>query len=366
MRVTYDYQVFEWQKYGGVSRYICELATHLSEYEDVEVQILAIAYVNEYLKQCRPDLVVGFPIPKIQKMGKVRRAVNSSLSKLWLSQHPPDILHQTYYQPLQLAPKGTKVVTNIHDMNHEKFSEFFPGYQAPKEKQESVKRADHVICISENTRKDLIEIMGVEPQKVSVVYLGSSLTPLKDEGFTPITDAPYLLFVGDRGGYKNFQRLLRAYASSPSLQKDFKLVCFGKDPFNLEELHLIEELKLTTGQVLRVSGDDRLLTYYYQRASLFVYPSLYEGFGLPLVEAMSVRCPIACSNTSSLPEVAGDAAEIFNPYEVESIAAALEKVLYSDGRAAELVRLGSDRAQKFTWQACAEETRRVYLSLLHN
>ena len=363
IKVVYDYQVFEWQKYGGVSRYIWELATHLAQDQAFGIKILAMLYVNEYLKQADSDLVVGFPVPKVPKTGTFKQIINANLSKLWLNFDPPDIIHNTYYKPHKLAPKNTKLVTTVHDMLHEKFRQYFPDPRDAQGKAESVKRADHIICVSESTKKDLIEILDVNPNKISVVYHGSSLGLDQTYSSEKKASYPYILYVGDRGGYKNFQCLLKAYACSSKLKNNFKLVCFGRSPFSPEELDLINGLELSTDQVLQVSGDDLALANYYQGASVFVYPSLYEGFGIPLIEAMSLRCPVVCSNTSCLPEVAGDAAEFFDPYEPENIADALERILYSSERAAELVKLGTQRAKKFTWQACAEQTRSVYLSL---
>jgi len=363
-KVVYDYQVFEWQKYGGVSRYIYEIASYLSHQKALEVEILALAHINEYLKNGDPGFITGFSVPNINKTGRIKRGFNANLSRAILRYSPPNIIHKTYYQPHQLAPKNTKVVTTIHDMTHEKFSQYFPDQRDSRNKAKSAALADHIICVSQNTKKDLIELFDIDPNKISVVYLGSSLTPTYDQTSNLEKTVPYILFVGDRDGYKNFQRLLQAYASSSQLKRDFKLICFGRKPLSSDELNLIHELGLPEGQILQVSGDDKALTRYYQGASALVYPSLYEGFGIPLIEAMSLGCPVACSNVSSLPEVAENAAELFDPYQPESIMTALENVLYSSLRAEELIHLGNERAKKFTWKICAEQTYAVYCSLL--
>lgn len=364
IKIAYDYQIFEWQKYGGVSRYIYEIASHLSKEKEVTVEILAFAHINEYIKNDNSGLIRGFVVPNIKRTGKIKRSFNANLSKAVLRHNPPDIIHKTYYQPHRLAPKSTKEVITIHDMTHEIFRQYFPDLKDSKNKAASVKQADHIICVSENTKKDLITIFDTNPNKISVVHLGSSLTPSQDRSTKLEATDPYILFVGERGRYKNFEQLLRAYASSSQLKRDFKLICFGRNPFSLTELNLLDKLGLFENQVLQVSGNDDVLTRYYQSASVLVYPSLYEGFGIPLIEAMSLHCPVACSNVSSLPEVAGDAAQLFDPYNPESITEALEKVLYSSHRSTELVALGIERAKKFTWKACAEQTQAVYQSLL--
>jgi glycosyltransferase involved in cell wall biosynthesis len=250
-------------------------------------------------------------------------------------------------------------------MMPEKFPEIFGQIFSTEVKRQCVQRADHIICVSEHTKRDLIEIFDVDASKVSVIYLGSSFQfdDLVNLPNPPITD-PYLLYVGSRSGCKNFDRLLKAYAMSERLKTGFKLVCFGGDPLNKEELNLAHQLGLTETNILRFTGNDWILASLYQNAAAFIYPSLYEGFGIPLLEAMSLNCPIVCSNVSSLPEVAGNAAEYFNPYEPESMMTAIEKVVYSPNWAGELVKLGEKRIQQFSWQTCAKKTCEVYLSLL--
>lgn len=372
-RIVYDHQVFGWQKYGGISRYIYELATQLYESNDLDVKILAIAYVNEYLKKCHPDLVVGFPVPHIprKQLIKLQANFNNEISKILLKNSPPSIIHKTYYYFQNLNIKGSRIVLTVHDMTHEKLSQFFKHrdiFKIPDDtslvKQEAVKQADHIICVSENTKNDLIEILDIEPDKISVIYHGYSLNSNENHQLKVNIPEPYILYVGDRGGYKNFQRLLQAYANFSNLRNNFQIVCFGGGNLSQDERNKIRTLGLSDNNVVHVSGNDVALANFYQNASVFVYPSLYEGFGIPLLEAMALRCPVACSNTSSMPEVVGDAAELFNPYEPESIADALEKTLFSATRAENLVKLGTERIKRFSWETCAEQTKQVYLSLL--
>ncbi len=366
-KLVYDYQAFM-QRYGGVSRYIYELATHISSKSDVfDVKILALAHVNEYLKNCSSlNLVVGLSVPALPKGMKIISNLNAEVSKLWLNSQPPDIVHETNYLFQKLAPKNTRVVTTVHDMIHEKFGQLFSIKDRYSERKNvSVKRADHIICVSESTKKDLIEIWNVPPKKVTVVYHGYSFNFGKSvQGNIPKISHPYILYVGFREGYKNSQNLLQAYASSKLLRNNFRLVFFGGKQFSHEELDSINALGLPADKVLQVSGDDSVLVSFYRNASVFVYPSLYEGFGMPILEAMSFNCPVACSNTSSIPEVAGNAAEFFDPYQPESIAAALEKIVMFRERREELVSLGLERVKQFSWEVCAEKTKSVYLSML--
>lgn len=366
MKIIYDYQAFLLQQYGGVSRYIYEVATRIAKNPQHQVKILAGAYINQYLKNCDSSLVLGLSVPIIPRTPKILEQINSKFSRLWLAQNTPNIVHETYYFYERLAPKNSKTIITVHDFTHEKFSHLFPqkGLEAFIErKANAIKRADHIICVSENTKNDLIELLKISSDKVSVVYHGSSL-PIISKSVKNYPGKPYIFYVGQRGVYKNFDNFLKAYANSEKIKKDFDVTCFGGGSFTPEELALVNQLGLTEEQVQYVSGNDQTLAKYYQNAALFIYPSLYEGFGIPLVEAMSQGCPIACSNTSSMPEVVEQTAQLFDPHHLESIQEALETVLYSPSRRDDLVRLGMERVKQFSWDICAQKTLEVYEKVL--
>jgi glycosyltransferase involved in cell wall biosynthesis len=173
-------------------------------------------------------------------------------------------------------------------------------------------------------------------------------------------EKPFLLYVGYRGGYKNFAALLRAYARSPLLRREFLVVCFGGGRFKERELRQISEQNVQRDNVRYLSGSDDLLAALYAAAAALVYPSLYEGFGMPPLEAMSMGCPVVCSNASSLPEVVGEAAEFFDPLREDDLVAAIERVVTSDERRQALVASGRDKCAMFSWQRCVEETMAIY------
>jgi glycosyltransferase involved in cell wall biosynthesis len=365
VRIAYDHQIFASQKYGGISRYIFELADKIASTPDTEVGIISPLYVNAYLAAASSDLqVIGWKMSMIRRTGRIRRAINQLLVPSMMARFQPDIVHETYYSARRVAPVGGKVVLTVHDMIHERFPECFSAQDTTsKQKAMAVERADHLICVSEQTRKDLIELLNVDPAKTTVVHHGFSLTKsLTDEG--PGSGRPYLLYVGSRGGYKNFEALLRAYAAKPTWQRDYDLVTFGGGALTIQERSLMEHLGIRTDQVRQVGGDDAVLAGLYQQAALFVYPSLYEGFGIPPLEAMSFDCPVVCSNVSSIPEVVGDAAELFDPSSSEALGGAIERVLSDAILRQALVMRGRERVKLFSWEKCAEQTLDVYRRLL--
>lgn len=356
MKIAFDNQMFSIQAYGGVSRYFVSLSRHLNELGE-EARIFAPYHKNRYLAG-QPDSGVylqNYPY----KMARFYQAYSRLRCRTLIKQWKPDIVHETYFSRFRSAPRNYRSVLTVHDMIHELYPEKFSWREKSiAAKRAAVSRVDHVLCISENTRNDLLNIYGIDDSRVSVVY----------HGFDPFDGAvkdgrmprPYILHVGQRGGYKNFERLVRAFASSNRLSSDFCLVAFGGGKFSKQELDLFSAQNLPEDSYCQISGDDGLLGGLYRNAVCFVYPSLYEGFGLPPLEAMSASCPVISSNTSSMPEVIGDAAEFFDPASVDSIRWAIEKVVYSEDRRAALVARGQERIKLFSWKKCAEQTRDVY------
>jgi len=368
LRITYDYQVFSWQKYGGISRYYFEIANRIAM-EGNEVGIFAPIFVNEYFHNKCNVHPKGIRIPRLPRGTRsIVKAVNLSLSCLLIKpRRNVDIFHETYYSSIDCCPHSAKRVITIHDMIHEKFPEmFFKRDKTRQQKAHAVQRADHVICVSENTRKDLIEILSVPEEKTSVIYHGYSLATNHNTAEPMKVDKPYILYVGAREGYKNFAGLLKAYARSQLLRKEFSLVCFGGGDFGASEMVMMRSLGIDKRSIIHLSGNDNRLSGLYAAATVFVFPSLYEGFGIPPLEAMSFGCPVVCSRTSSLPEVVGDAAELFDPEDDEEMCTAIEKIVSSTEKAKILTECGHKRIAQFSWDKCAKDTLNVYRKILHD
>jgi glycosyltransferase involved in cell wall biosynthesis len=365
IKIAYNYQTFTHQKYGGISRMFSEIAPLINQYDDFEVTVCAGLYQNKYIENHLNIKVKGIPISFPQTATRLLLSLNPIFAKAVLEMDKPDIVHETYYSSVNTIPKKSRTVITVLDMIHEKFADSL-GYvnrNFPELKLRAIKRADHIICISENTRKDLIEILDINPAKISTVYLSHST--LEATSNKPLINQPYILYVGERRAlYKNFKRLLQAYGSSRSLQNNFKLVCFGSSSFSSQEMNIIREADINASNVLHYNGADSILANLYTHASAFIYPSLYEGFGIPPLEAMSLNCPVVCSNTSSIPEVVADAGEYFDPCDIDNIASAIEKVVLSSDRGQLLKSKGTERIKLFSWDKCARETSSIYKQLI--
>lgn len=365
MKIFYDYQAFTIQKYGGVSRYFCDLLKGLKASRDLDIIVQPFFSNNYHLRGFtnthRPFL------SDINFRGKIRAQslLNSYLTKQWVKKNEFDIYHPTYYDPylIEQIPKVPLVVT-VHDMIHEKFQNIFPRKDSTALwKKRLIERAAKIIAISENTKRDLIELLGIEHKKIAIVYHGNSMKLVSLECTLHHPPNRYILFVGNRDSYKNFTRFVEAVEPLMKEDDELTILCCGGGPFTSEEIFFFNKYGIRN-RFRQENCDDSTFACYYQNATLFVFPSIYEGFGMPLLEAFSCDCPVAASNTSSLPEIAGDAAIFFDPYDIQSIYKALKSIYHDQSLRKSLIEKGRKRLKNFTWAITAKKTKEVYMSLL--
>lgn len=357
MRVLFTDKGISFQKYGGVSRYFCEIIKCMSMAQNIECDISALFFDNQYFSEYYDNRKIRHFKP-LWKIGKV---INRAFAiKLYLSNRY-DIIHHTYYNyfPEFLFKKSKHVIT-IHDMIPE--LGFFDDRKLIIEKKKNIYNADHIIAVSECTKKDILRIYPDIPSgKITVIYHGCSLDPSMESEIS--LPQKYILFVGQRKAYKNFERLLYAFADLAKDYPDLFLVCFGGGCCNESEQQIISKLGINE-RVRFVSGTDKELTYTYHNARCFVYPSLYEGFGIPILESWACECPVVLSDASCFPEIAGDAAEYFAPYSSDKMASTIRCLIDSEEKREHLRLLGKERLEKYSWSIAAEKTITVYESLI--
>jgi glycosyltransferase involved in cell wall biosynthesis len=355
LKIIYTPEGFS-QRYGGVSRVFAELATRLNQ-TGHHAYLAAGLYMNEYIRGM--EGVIGCYFPR--KISKLTKAINTGVCGFTIASIRNAVVHQTYYSQ-HYYPRNHPWVLTVYDMTHETYSESVASDSTPKiypNKLYCCKRADHICAISHRTKDDLIRILGIPKEKISVTYLGNALTNVTPRPIGTDTQKKYLLVVGGRRWYKNVPRLLQAFQASGLLKQNYCLICFGGGKFVPEELDLIRNLKLQD-HVFHREGDDQLLAGYYKHAAAHISVSLSEGFGLTLVEAMGLGCPVICSDRSSLPEVGGDAAVYFNPEDVDDIRNTIERTVFDTATLERLSQLGKRREKLFTWDRCFAETLTVY------
>jgi glycosyltransferase involved in cell wall biosynthesis len=377
MRILYDHQVFSFQKYGGISRYFVQIISNLPV--KFEFNVSTRYSDNEYLKQLRlKQAVSGFYNPKdrflpklnFKGKGQIFKLLNKIINKEpidcynenrklsieLLKQQDFDVFHPTYYDDYFLDYIGDKpFVLTIHDMTDEIYPEMAYDVKYSEMKAKLAQQAAHIIAVSENTKKDIIEILGIPESKISVVYHANSLQV--DAPFQSGLPEKYLLFVGARSEYKNFMFFVNAVLPLLLEQVDLYIVCTGKEFNNQEELFL-KNLGVLDRFILQ-SADDKELSQLYKNAVALVFPSYYEGFGIPILEAFTMGCPVVLSSSSCFPEIAGGAALYFEAKSVLSVRNAVAQVFDNEIRL-RLIQKGYERVSSFKWETSAVQTAGIY------
>jgi len=362
VKVALDQRIFVYQKYGGISRYFVGIAENLDRH-GIDPKVFAPIHVNSYLSRLPASKHVGIRLPAGRFTSATASRISSAAFPLFTASWKPRIVHETYFGWTRQAPKGAALVLTIYDMIHELYPKIWGEDRTIERKRHAIERADKIICISESTRRDLIRFYPETEAKAVVTLLGFDPN---DSATVSVgierTEKPYILYVGYRDAYKNFSRLWKAYSASESIHRQFDLVCLGGGRFSGEDQARIAAAGLQDS-VRQEDAEDAWLQYRYRHAAAFVYPSEYEGFGIPPLEAMAANCPTIVSRSSSIPEVCGDASEYFDPASTDELIAALEAVLLSPSRAQQLRSAGAKRLQSFSWDKCAAETAAIYRAI---
>jgi glycosyltransferase involved in cell wall biosynthesis len=364
LNVFIDHQKFSTQKYGGISRYFANIIQGIKRTEDMTYLLGVLHAKNHYIQDEPLSLKGRLPDRILSRNERYDVQLNQLYCKWLLEKSEFDVFHPTYYHPYFFKQLKKPLVITVHDMTHEALPEYFWA-QDPltHNKRLNIERADSIITISNTTRKDLLDMFRVDPAKVSVIYHGIDIeSPLLVQ---PVENLPeqYLLFVGDRSGYKNFYLFMKAFQQLAHRFPDLHVVLTGGGRLEIADREFLDRLGLTD-RVRHINATDEQLNFLYQNAQLFVYPSLYEGFGLPILEAFKARCPILLSDTECFREVAVDAAVYFEPTAVDDLVDKLETTLTNSSLKAQLVEKGTKRLADFPLQKSIDQTLDVYRSLV--
>jgi glycosyltransferase involved in cell wall biosynthesis len=292
--------------------------------------------------------------------------LNKKISKKFLIKGDYDIFHPTYYDPYFLKFLDVKpFVLTIYDMIHDIYPEMFSSRDRTAERKKLLaQKATRIIAISENTKRDIIRFFDIDENKIEVIYLANSINPSESTDDINIDlSKKYILFVGSRSGYKNFNLFIEAISTLLVEDAELNVVCVGGGNFKEMEKEKFKKLNIIN-KIFQYAANDYILAYLYQKAIAFVFPSLYEGFGIPILEAFSCGCPVIASDASSLPEVAGDAATYFNPKDKLSILDSTQQVIYKKDLRMQLLNKGYQRIKQFTWKKTAHQTKKLYEGIL--
>lgn len=365
-KIVMDGKIFELQRRGGISRIYHELLPRICDLDkSIQFTILSAGHLEQELpqhQQIQHHALVYWE--RFLRPGRYFRKANSRgrnrAQTNWWRDNQADIWHSTYYT-LPVCWKGP-VIISAYDLIYERYPGLFGKAQSERTRaqmRDAVLAADLVICISQTTKMDFAQFYGIDPLKLQVIPLGigPSFRKLPVDKLDNSRERPYLLYVGRRSSYKNFSTLLHAY-SHWAPHREIDLLVIGS-PWTREEVKQLRDLDLAGKVLLETAVSDQELARLYNGARAFIFPSLYEGFGLPILEAMACGCPIIASNIPSSTEVAGEVAYYFQPDSVEDLLNALDKVANA-GRDASRVRKGIELAAAFTWEQTARQTLEVY------
>lgn len=335
--IVFDRIIASLQHTGGASVLFNELASRMYR-DDVRYE----EYGYKATEVTRPHFRL---LPK-RLAERYRRFPTSELA----GNASAAVFHSTCYRVPDRRVRAT--VTTVHDFTYERVIGGLKRLVHSAQKNDAIRRSDLLVCVSHNTRADLLNFVpDVDPRKIVVVHNGVS------DRFHPVNepaDRPYVLYVGQRVSYKNFQSLVVALAAMPDLQ----LRCVGGGSFTEAEQRVLS--RLLPGRFLHLGYVDEVsLNRAYAQAFCFAYPSLYEGFGIPILESMRAGCPVVAVNNSSIPEVSGGAATLAEDGSPEALRVAIQALFVSDYRN-KVINAGLRHSAGFGWERHYNEMMAAY------
>lgn len=365
---------------SGIGVYTYEISKCLQKYSDITLCGDIFNFINRNnIEKDIDGLNFNKNIFSLFPYGVYRRVWNYvPIRYNWLFNDESDIYHFfNFIVPPRI--KG-KVITTIHDMTYVLYPETMDIRNLKRIKndiQYSVNRADKIITVSESSKKDIIKFLSVDEAKIEVVYNGVEYDKFNksysEDEKSKIRvkynlQEKYILYMGTLEPRKNIESIIEAFSlfkrENTSSSKNTKLVIAGKKGWLFESIfNLVNKLNLKDDVIFTDYIDENDKSIIYNMASLFVFPSLYEGFGIPVLEAMASSVPVITSNVSSLPEVAGDAAILVEPKDIKSIAKYMDKVLADKELRNNLIKKGHEQAKKFTWESSTKKLVNIYRDL---
>ena len=360
MKIAYDHTIFLIQKYGGISRYFLELQKNIQLKDNAK--ICCPIYLNNPILS-KKNVFKFLKLENIPKYStKLLNNSNYFFNEIYFNFWKPDIIHKTYFNNYKYNFKKAKIIINVWDLSHEIYHYMYDKPSDWRPKKDSFKNVDHIICSSKKTQDDLINFYDVNLNKTSVVYQG---TPnISDTDLDLHLDFKFLLYVGSRKKYKNFKLILKALSLNKDFLENFKIICFGYEKFENDEIELMNKLKIDREKIKLFSGNDQVLVSLYKNAEALIYPSLNEGFGFPPLEAMKFGCPVVASNNRAIQEAVGNCGFYFDPKDEKSLADSLEKLINSNDERELKRKDGFQRVNLFSWDKTSQDILKLYKKIL--
>lgn len=325
MQVLLNNSLFFHQKYGGVSRYSSCIIIELLK-KKINIDVIAPIYKNNYLKNIKDLNIKGIYLPRYPNL-QILRNINLKLINNYKKKFRGNIVHDLYY-PEKLNNHNKKKILTVHDTIHEKFSDLYSNDHM-KFRKEIIKNIDIFICVSNNTKENLKEFYKVADDKIFVVSHGYNHLNNIDTNnllIKNISNKPFILYVGGRLKYKNFKLLIDAYSKNKMIQDEFNLICYGGEKISEDEKNYFRKLGIEKN-IIKIDGNDNILKQLYLNAKLLVSTSMYEGFGMTILEAVSLKCPVLANNIKVFEEIYKDSINYYEFNTLDSLIYQLEEIL---------------------------------------
>jgi glycosyltransferase involved in cell wall biosynthesis len=351
----------------GMGKYIVELANRLPLIDQQNTYYFYSSEHNQKYFKWNPNNIIINKIPSLLSIPFLKILLEQLYIPYHLWRNDINCYHSTGFTLPFFKPKKTRYIVTIADMTffshpeyHIWWKNLYFRYMIPK----ALRKADKIITISNNTKNDIIKTIGIAPQKIKTIYLGVDTAPLNNNALDHYNiHFPYILFVGMLEPRKNVIGLIQAYAALKN-KKNHKLVIIGKKGWMYEQIfHVVKKLHIEEEVLFFGYVPDYYLPQLYQAASCFVYPSFYEGFGIPVLEAMAYGCPVITSKNSSMEEIAKGVALLVDPFNKKAIMNAINFILTHKEKRVKMRNKGFNHVKKFRWETMAEETKELYDSV---
>lgn len=346
------------QNFGGISRYFFELMNNSNTVGfDYELSLLLSS--NEYLfESARVSHALRLP-GFAKKLYRFNNLINMKYSQFKIDNNNYDLLHPTFYEDYFVGNIKKPYVLTVHDLINEKLPQYFKSNaRIIEQKKNLIKNATRIIAVSENTKKDIIEHFNISESKIDVTYLAESISSINSHRVDNLP-LQYLLFIGKRGGYKNFENMYSAVKGFLVNDPELYLVCAGGNDFSPQEREQFQ-LDGVNKKIKHVSfSKNEELKYLYENAIAFIFPSLYEGFGIPVLESFASGCLLCVSHSSSLKEIGGKAALFFDPHSPDEIRNTIKKALSLDKKN-KYTATGFQQLEYYNWEKTTKQTFNVY------
>jgi len=364
---------------SGIGVYAYELTKRLQKFKDIEFEGCIFNFLNkDSIPNDIEKLHINKNICRLFQYGVYRRIWSYIPIKYNFLFRSNSDIYQFFNFVVPPNISGT-VITTIHDLTYKLYPNTMDASnkkRLEKDMKSTIKRADYIITISESSKRDIIKYLHVDENKIQVIYPGV------DEVYKKVLNSDeiiavknkynihgkYLLYLGTLEPRKNIETIIRAYSCFKKSDKEnIKLVLAGKKGWLYDNIFkLVKEFDIEDSVIFTDYIDDSDKATLYQGAEMFLFPSLYEGFGMPVIEAMASRIPVITSNSSSLPEVSGEAAIITDPLDYKKISESIELILNDNGLREKMVNEGIKQANKFSWDLSAEKLKNIYYDLYYD